>query len=109
MRRRIGYAITGALCGAVVGFLIGVMAFEEERLASGAFFAVTGAIVGMVVGSRVIRVVGWTMIAGAFCGGLTAILATGIGKMAIYGVPLGTVIGLGVGIGIEQNFRKPSQ
>ena len=34
MWRRIGYAITGALCGAAIGFLIGVMAFEEERLAS---------------------------------------------------------------------------
>ena len=109
MRRRIGYTIAWSFCGAVIGFLIGVATFAEERLASGLFLAVSGAIIGMVFGTRVIRVVGWTMIARAFLGGLIAILATGIGKMAIYGVPLGTVIGLGVGIGIEQNFRKPSK
>ncbi|MCU0872139.1 MAG: hypothetical protein MUE50_07320 [Pirellulaceae bacterium] len=107
MWRRIGYTIVWSLCCAIIGFLIGVATFAEERLASGIFLAVCGAIIGMVFGIRVIRVVGWTMIAGAFCGGLIAILATGIGKMAIYGVPLGTIIGLGVGIGIEQNFRKP--
>jgi len=109
MWRRIGYTIAWSLSGAVLGFLIGVATFAEERIASGIFLAVTGAVIGMVVASRVIRVVGWTMIAGAFCGGLIAILATGIGKMAIYGVPFGTVIGLGVGIGIEQNFKKPSE
>ena len=106
MRRRIGWTILGSLSGAVLGFLIGVASFEEERLASGVFLAVTGAIIGMVVGSRVIRVVGWSMIAGAIVGGVVAVLVTHIGKMAIYGVPLGTVIGLGVGIGIEQNFSK---
>ena len=108
MRRRIGWTIVWSLSGAVLGFLIGVASFEEERLASGVFLAVTGAIIGLVVGSRVIRVVGWSMIAGAIVGGVVAVLVTRIGKMAIYGVPLGTVIGLGVGIGIEQNFRNPS-
>ena len=109
MWRRIGYTIVCSLCEAVLGFLIGVATFAEARLASGLFLAVCGAIIGMVLGTRVIRVVGWTMIAGAFCGGLIAILVNGNGKAAIYGVPLGTIIGLGVGIGIEQNFRKPPE
>ncbi len=109
MWRRIGYTIAWSLSGAVLGFLIGVATFAEERLASGIFLAVTGAVIGMVVASRVIRVGGWSMIAGAFLGGVIAVLVTHIGKMAIYGVPLGTIIGLGVGIGIEQNFRTQSE
>lgn len=107
--RRIGYAIIWSLCGAAVGFLIGVMAVNEEGVAGGIVLAAAGAIIGLALGGRVIGAVGWTMLAGAFTGGLTVILATGIGKMAIYGVPLGTVIGLAVGVGIEQYFKKPSR
>ena len=106
MWRRIGYTIVWSLSGAVIGFLIGTFLLNE--LEKGFVLAVCGAIIGMVLGTRVIRVVGWTMIAGAFCGGVIAVLVTGFGKSVIYGVPWGTIIGLGVGIGIEQNFRKPS-
>jgi MFS family permease len=106
-QRRVIYAIACSLCGAVIGFLLGVLLVNDERLAGGAFLAVGGAIVGLILGSRVIGVTGWTMLAGAVVGGVVAVLTTRIGKMALYGVPLGTIIGLGVGIGIEQNFRRP--
>lgn len=109
MQRRVVYAIACSLCGTVIGFLLGVLLVSEERLAGGAFFAVGGAIVGLILGSRVIGVTGWAMLAGAVVGGVGTVLVTHIGKMALYGVPLGTIVGLGVGIGIELNFRRPSE
>jgi outer membrane lipoprotein SlyB len=109
MWRRLAYAIVWPLCGAVIGFLLGVVIMWDERLIAGAFFAISGAIIGMAVGSKLIGMTGWTMLAGAVVGGVVAVLVTGFGKSVIYGVPVGTIIGLILGLGIEQNFRKPSE
>jgi hypothetical protein len=45
-QRRVTYAIVCSFCGAVIGFLLGVLLANDERLAGGAFLAVGGAIVG---------------------------------------------------------------
>ena len=73
------------------------------------FPAAVGALLGGVLGGNVIRTVGWCMIAGALVGGIAAIVVTRIGKAAIYGVPLGTILGLIVGLVVEEARRKPSQ
>jgi len=102
-------ALAVAICSMLVaGIGIGlamVMGVPEVG-----FVAVCGAVLGAVVGNliAVVRTTGWLMLAGAVIGGVAAILLTGIGKAAIYGVPIGTIMGLAVGLAIEQNnARRP--
>src|SRR3990172_6833705 len=106
-RRRLVRAAIGFLFGATIGFVVGLLIVRE--LDGGIFLAVVGALLGGVLGGNIIRTVGWCMISGALVGGIAAILFTGIGKAEIYGVPVGTVLGLALGLVVEPNPNNPSE
>ena len=98
--RRLLRVAIGFLVGATIGLVVGLLTVRE--LDGGIFLAVVGGLLGGVLSGNVIRTVGWCMIAGALVGGIAAIMITRIGKAAIYGVPLGTILGLVVGLVVEE-------
>jgi hypothetical protein len=106
-RRRLVRGTIGLLAGATTGFVVGLLSVRE--LDGEIFLAVVGAFLGGALGGNMIRTVGWCMIAGALVGGIAAIVITRIGKAAIYGVPMGTIVGLVVGLVVEEARRKPPQ
>jgi hypothetical protein len=95
------------LLGAAIGFTVGLLSVPE--LDGRIVLAVIGAFFGGVLGGKVISTAGWCMIAGAFLGGIAAMLVARIGKAAMYGVPPGAILGLIVGLVIEETRRKPPQ
>jgi mannitol-specific phosphotransferase system IIBC component len=105
-RRRIPAAVIGLFCGALIGFVIGLLV---KDVPGGIVLAFVGALLGAVMGSGVIGIVGRTMLVGAVVGGFAAILLTGYGKAALHGVPIGTLVGLALGLALEKTNgkRKP--
>ncbi|MHB0958284.1 MAG: hypothetical protein ACYC0X_12460 [Pirellulaceae bacterium] len=100
MPRRLIKLAIGLLMGATIGAVVGLLFIEE--LDAKILLAFIGAFFGGVLGGNVIRTVGWCMIAGALVGGITAIMITRIGKAAMYGVPIGTILGMIVGLVVEK-------
>jgi hypothetical protein len=103
-RRRLLGVVLGLLCGAAIGLAMGLLIRRE--LPVGLLLASGGALVGGIAGSNVIRTTGWLMLAGATVGGIAAIWVNANGKAALYGVPIGTMLGLAVGYAIEKALLK---
>jgi hypothetical protein len=96
--------VIGMLSGAIVGCVISLLTIRQ--LSGGIFLGLVGAFFGGVVGGKAIRTTGWLMLAGAIVGGLLAIALTQIGKAMLYGAPLGMVLGLVVGLALEETSRR---
>jgi len=92
--------VVGAATGAIIGFyLIGEIAGVVTSGAGGAF-------IGWTIAERIMSWTGWFVLSGAICGGLVGLLATGLGKGALYGIPIGSVAGLLLGMSLEAVMKK---
>jgi hypothetical protein len=102
---RLTSIVVGLLSGAAVGFVVGLLIAEDPM--GWVFLAVVGAMFGGIAGGKLIKTVGWFVLAGAMLGGVIAILFNGPGKAAMYGAPLGAIMGLAMGLAAEVN--RPRQ